>query len=171
VNATGKKSSLDARSMPTRKRVIHLVSLPVTKPLLSEVSTKRFTSFNACGPLAMASPCQSLRRWMSMSRSPHKSRERIVTLAPPHFCEAKPLPSYGPMSLSQNCTRPRKASGGRAKSPKPRLPTWLVAPQGRFEIFYEPAKSAFKGGGVLRRLRQAPFAHFRSEIELATREA
>jgi hypothetical protein len=29
---------------------------------------------------------------MSMSRSPHKSRERIVTLAPPHFCEAKPLP-------------------------------------------------------------------------------
>jgi hypothetical protein len=55
---------------------------------LSEVSTKRFTSFNACGPLAMASPCQSLRRWMSMSRSPHKSRDRIVTLAPPHFCEA-----------------------------------------------------------------------------------
>jgi hypothetical protein len=47
----------------------------------------------------------------------------------------------------------------------------VVAPQGRFEIFYEPAKSAFKGGGVLRRLRQAPFAHFRSEIELATREA
>jgi hypothetical protein len=31
---------------------------------------------------------------MSMSRSPHKSRERIVTLAPPHFCEAKPLPFY-----------------------------------------------------------------------------
>ena len=31
---------------------------------------------------------------MSMSRSPHKSRERIVTLAPPHFCEAKLLPYW-----------------------------------------------------------------------------
>jgi hypothetical protein len=52
---------------------------------------------------------------MSMSRSPHKSRERIVTLAPPHFCEAKPLPYWSVQFLGSRQTQvlPLKALQAR----------------------------------------------------------